>query len=288
MHDKLKDLKGRLLIHSGVVLFSFTLVYTSIFLVSKIILLIVCLALILAANWEFMHLVKQKGVKYPFYSMIPLSVLVPLVAMGYLNGYPVLPLFIFGLFFSLFWFFLQTFKQVDQAIFRVAAQIFSHVYITAPITLLLFILYIGSIGVTTDGRIWFFYLLAVAKGADIGGYFVGSLIGKHFLAKEISPKKTIEGSFGAFGVSIAISLFFAFLSKFLPQALFSLDYVTAIWLGFLMSAISQVGDLSESLLKRDAKVKDSSKIPAIGGVLDVIDSLTFTTPFLLIYLLWLR
>ncbi len=122
------------------------------------------------------------------------------------------------------------------------------------------------------------FLIVVTKMGDIGAYFVGKKFGKNPLISRISPRKTREGAFGGlvFSVVSAISCKF-FLIDF--------SYQHAILLGFLLGIIGQVGDLAESLFKRDFDVKDSGeKLPGLGGVLDVIDSLLFTAPIFYFYI----
>ncbi len=122
------------------------------------------------------------------------------------------------------------------------------------------------------------FLIIVTKASDIGAYFVGKRFGKNPLIPRISPKKTREGALGGllFSVGAAISCKF-FLIDF--------SYHHAILLGFLLGIIGQVGDLAESLFKRDFDVKDSGKeLPGLGGVLDTIDSLLFTAPIFYFYI----
>jgi phosphatidate cytidylyltransferase len=124
-------------------------------------------------------------------------------------------------------------------------------------------------------------ILAVVWVADIAAYFAGRRFGKHKLAPAISPGKTWEGAFGAvIGVVIYGSGMYAAFSLTQPPIL--------VWvIGLLgVTAISIIGDLFESMLKRQAGIKDSSNIlPGHGGVLDRIDSLTSTLP--VVALLWL-
>lgn len=133
------------------------------------------------------------------------------------------------------------------------------------------------------------FLLAVMASvwvADIAAYFTGRAFGRHKLAPSISPGKTWEGAAGALvGVLVyGIGLYLAFgqsLATHLPLPIFALLLV-------LLTAVSIVGDLFESLMKRQAGIKDSSNLlPGHGGVLDRIDSLTSTLPLVgLILLLW--
>lgn len=128
------------------------------------------------------------------------------------------------------------------------------------------------------GPNWLLYLLLVTKISDMMGYFVGSRLGRTKLAPTISPKKSVEGAIaGLVGATVVSFLFYYF-------AAVDITLIESIFLGIATGALAQLGDLSESLLKRDAQVKDSGNIPGLGGILDVADSLLFTTPFILLYL----
>jgi phosphatidate cytidylyltransferase len=124
-------------------------------------------------------------------------------------------------------------------------------------------------------------IFAVVWMADIAAYFSGKAFGKHKLAPSISPGKTWEGAIGA-GVGVVIY-------GLVVRYLFKLEQMPLLlWIGALLgvTAVSIVGDLYESLLKRKAGIKDSSNIlPGHGGVLDRIDSLTSTLP--VVALVWL-
>lgn len=108
--------------------------------------------------------------------------------------------------------------------------------------------------------------------SDIGAYFVGKYFGKTRLSN-ISPKKTVEGALFGIGGSITIAVISGYYLKF-PQFL-----ITGAALGILIGTASLLGDLTESMLKRDAGVKDSGQlIPGHGGILDRTDSYIFTAP----------
>jgi phosphatidate cytidylyltransferase len=129
-----------------------------------------------------------------------------------------------------------------------------------------------------DGSLLIAYLLLVTKSGDIAAYFAGTAFGKHYLIPRISPKKSVEGT--AAGIVTSFIMAIA-LKGLLPQV----HIAHIIIIGAILSTISQIGDLSESLIKRDCKVKDSSSLfPGLGGMLDLIDSLLFTTPIFYFYL----
>ena len=130
-----------------------------------------------------------------------------------------------------------------------------------------------------DGRSWVFLVLLATVASDTLAFFIGSAIGRHRLAPQISPNKTWEGAIaGVVGAAV-------FSLLFVPTELFGLSnaihiqgfsYGEVIILGVLVSVFGQLGDLAESLLKRNAKVKDSGTLlPGHGGVLDRLDSIIF-------------
>jgi phosphatidate cytidylyltransferase len=133
-----------------------------------------------------------------------------------------------------------------------------------------------------ENRFLLIYLLAVTKFSDVGAYVVGSAIGRHKMIPRISPGKTWEGFAGAIVTSLVISVL---LTHFLETRAPSLSFTSSVVLGILLPLVSVVGDLAESVVKRDASIKDSGHfIPGIGGVLDLIDSILFTAPVLYFYL----
>jgi len=126
------------------------------------------------------------------------------------------------------------------------------------------------------------YLFMLVWSADVGAYFVGKSMGKHKLMPNVSPGKTIEGFLGGVVCAALLTLVVGFTLQWSGE-----QFITAVVVTILISTISVLGDLTESMFKRQAGVKDSGTIlPGHGGILDRIDSLTATAPvFALCYLL---
>jgi phosphatidate cytidylyltransferase len=133
---------------------------------------------------------------------------------------------------------------------------------------------INYIFIQHEGRLALLFLFILIWGADSAAYFVGKKWGKHKLAPQVSPGKSIEGMMGA--------LVFTILLAIITQLLCRIPLERWHW-GILLSLLtvifSIVGDLFESMLKRNAGIKDSGNIlPGHGGLLDRIDSLTAAAP----------
>jgi len=113
----------------------------------------------------------------------------------------------------------------------------------------------------------------VVKCADIGAYAIGSSLGKHKFSPKISPSKSWEGMAGGVGAAIIVAVGFAVCCDIMAW------WLAAIF-GLCFAFIGQIGDLVESMMKRDAEQKDSSNnVPGFGGILDIIDSLLVAAPF---------
>ena len=132
-----------------------------------------------------------------------------------------------------------------------------------------------------DGRWWVFVALGVTFVGDTAALFVGLAVGRHPMAPTISPGKTWEGAAGGWVLSVAACVGTA--------AIFSIygNVLQSVALGALMGVAGQVGDLTESKLKRLAEVKDSGRlIPGHGGLLDRLDSIVFNLPLVYYFVIW--
>jgi phosphatidate cytidylyltransferase len=113
----------------------------------------------------------------------------------------------------------------------------------------------------------------VVKSSDIGAYTIGTLFGKHKFSPKISPGKTWEGMAGAVSTAMIVAILFAEICDIMVWSL-------AAIFGFAFAFIGQIGDLVESMIKRDAEQKDSANnVPGFGGILDIIDSPLAAAPF---------
>ena len=156
---------------------------------------------------------------------------------------------------------------------------FGQMYVTMPLSLLMFMSYYFP---TQSGGDGYHYALVLAIFVfiwvnDTAAYFFGSLLGKRKLMEHISPKKSVEGFIAGILFTIIASLVFARIYE---------DYTVVFWIGFatVIALFGTLGDLFESLIKRTSSVKDSGNlIPGHGGILDRIDSLLVAIPAIYLY-----
>jgi len=137
------------------------------------------------------------------------------------------------------------------------------------------------------GGVLLIFPLVLTWASDIGAYFVGRAIGGRKLIPSVSPGKTVAGAVGGLAASMIVSWIYA-RWVLVPVASLGFTPWAALGFGALISVAAQVGDLFESLLKREGGVKDSSRIiPGHGGILDRFDSLIFVLPVAYLLLGWL-
>lgn len=246
--------------------------------------LFVVLALTVGGLYEFFYLVKKKGIPIYSYTGIILGVLIPLSIFFQLNltrQWELLCIVV-----VLFLIFLLQFVRKDNknAIIGISTTLFGILYVSWFFSFLLKIRFLApAIEANPDmvGVKLLAFILLITKVGDMGALIVGSSFGKHPLLARVSPNKTIEGSMGSF----VFSMMAAMLGYQLIPAALNLPLWHIALMGGCFGGLGQLGDLSESLIKRDCNVKDSGKmLPGLGGALDAIDSLLFSAPAFYFYI----
>lgn len=261
----------------------FICIYLSFIPLFKPIFILIVSGMVGLALHEFYDLCKLKGCT-PLEKLGIGAAIAYLISLPYtfhhpaLSGIPALILLI-----SFLIFFLVLFNNPQSSLSTLGSTIFGFVYLAIPLSCILRINYFFPTEEMGDGRLWLAYVFIVSKMTDIGGYIIGKCYGKTQLTARVSPKKTVEGSLGGTIAALMTSLIFALVLPidYIP---FKITLWQSVWLGLLISVLAQLGDLSESLLKRDAGVKDSSHLPGLGGMLDIVDSLVFTLPLMYLML----
>lgn len=258
-------------------------------LTSALILTLVALVVFLFPNWvfsalasimigiglnEFFSLVEKKHIFVYKYFGVIIGMCVPVIIYFQMGGEGYFALEPFFLVIACLFIFVLQFIRRDssQALTSIAVTLFGLLYIAW------FFSFFIKIKFLQNGTMLVAFLVLVTKMGDVGAYLVGNAIGRHNLIPRISPHKTVEGTIGG----LIFSVMSAVASKsYLP----AFSYAHLVVLGVLLGTLAQVGDLAESLLKRDCDVKDAGNIlSGFGGMLDLIDSLLFTTPIFYFYI----
>lgn len=171
-----------------------------------------------------------------------------------------------------------------RAAARVAWSVFIAAYLGIPLA---FLIALRLLGDSSHGMFALLSLLAIVKMSDTGAYAMGRMIGRHPLSPQLSPKKTVEGAVGGILAAMLTALFFRDVLGpwFLGGQSIGGSYVGWTAYSVLLALAALLGDLAESLLKRDMGCKDSSRwMAGLGGLLDVLDSVLFTAP--VAYMCW--
>ena len=222
-------------------------------------------AFVLLGSNEFLTLAEKKGLVINrglglfFGGLFPLSYYFPSESLIFVTG--CLSLFIFN--------FHRRLKE--QALVSTAVTCFGLVYVAWFFSFLMKIRYLAH------GAHWVFYTILIVKLGDAAAYFFGKAFGRNKLIEHISPKKSVEGAVAGFLVTVLASI----ASK---TYLAHVDIIHLLVMGIAVGLLSGLGDLAESLIKRDVGVKDSGHLPGLGGILDVLDSLLLSVPFVYYYI----
>jgi phosphatidate cytidylyltransferase len=171
---------------------------------------------------------------------------------------------------------MSRYKKPGEVLVNIALTMLAIAYVGV---LLSFTLQLRMLGGPVTGMVALVAMLLVVKMGDTGAYTVGRLIGRHKMAPVISPGKTMEGAVGAIASSCLAS-WFAFTHLAAWMGANTPDRVWGwIVFGVVVGGAGMLGDLAESLMKRDVGAKDSSAwLPGFGGILDLLDSILFASP----------
>ncbi|MDB6074287.1 MAG: Phosphatidate cytidylyltransferase [Verrucomicrobiaceae bacterium] len=170
----------------------------------------------------------------------------------------------------------------EMTLKRIFATVFGVVYTVIFFGFIVRLMYFQSDGSGLNGAYLMLFVIMVTKFTDMGAYLLGSAIGKHKMIPHISPAKTWEGLAGAMIAGFAAAII---MLVWAPVELRPLSWFHALALVPILCFCGVTGDLAESILKRCLAIKDSGhKLPGIGGILDLTDSLLFTAPVFYFYL----
>ncbi len=283
MEFKLEDLKTRFWTSLVIVVGLGLMVFYLNFLAIKILLTAIFTCFLLLTQWEFYHMTSNKGFHGQLVSYLAPPCLLTAILLSLFNPSwnSAINIILGALVFLLF---LEHFVKKNNPISSISISLMGIFYVIVPLSFLLKITLI-PFGGNFSGRWWIVFLILVTKGGDVGAYFIGKMAGKRFLAPSISPKKTYEGLIAGILSSVGVSFALIYLT---PQAkvVFNPAWAYALVLGVALAIIGLLGDLAESLIKRDAEVKDSNKVKGFGGFLDMFDSLIFTAPAFYLFLVY--
>jgi len=286
----MKDLLRRLATSAILI----ALVLASLFVFPVWVFALVLLTFITLALYEFFTMVRQRGILVHR----PLGILLGVIFTGLvawrslgISGHLAVPIagegatvLTWG--WDIFWpvtiviIFLRQFTRQNtfETLSGLATTLFGLAYIPG---LLSYLFYLRTFK-EQDGTWLVLFLILVTKMGDAGAFGLGKLMGRHTLLARISPRKTVEGFVGGVLVSAVTAALAAPMVVRLHGSVLS-----GFAVGLVLGLVGQLGDLAESLIKRDCQVKDSSVLlPGLGGTLDVLDSILFTAPLfygLLIY-----
>ncbi|MBQ2644038.1 phosphatidate cytidylyltransferase [bacterium] len=222
---------------------------------------------------EYVHILQCKGFQPSFRIIVLITFLLFIMSVAHLEKLFPIVLFL-GVALS---FCSVLFKLRQPYIANVSTTVFGFLFCWLP-TYVYLIRGIGApgkgfltLGTANPGLGYLVMMFFTILATDIGAYFFGKTFGKHQLSPEVSPKKTIEGAIAGSVLAILTAIFFGNTLQ--------ISFIKSLIAGVIITFFAQIGDLSESLLKRDAGVKDSGdSLPGHGGFLDRADSYILSAP----------
>lgn len=184
---------------------------------------------------------------------------------------------------STFLYEMATFREPGESVTRIALMLWLAVYVGLLPSFLAQLRWLparSAEGSMDRATLALGLTIFVPKCCDIGAYFTGRFLGKHRMAPVLSPKKTWEGAVGGLAAAVATTIGLDRLGPVLPS------FLAEVGFGLTVGAAGMLGDLAESLIKRDCRQKDASQVvPGFGGVLDVVDAVLFAAPIAYLWLI---
>ncbi len=228
--------------------------------------------------WEYTKLINKKGFVVPASSLIFMGSIIYLFIGGFANSFIeakhlfiILPLI-------LIFFISSLFRRSNHVLEELGLKVLGLIYISIPFGLFNVVENMSLTGNEGNEPLFLIMFFVLVWASDTFAYLFGSAFGKHRLFERISPKKSWEGSVGGAISAMIIAGVFGYFSNIL-------DPLSWVILAFIIVITATLGDLVESLLKRQAGVKDSGNImPGHGGVLDRFDAAIFAIPFYVSFL----
>ncbi len=244
--------------------------------------LIFPIALALLAVAGLFEMFRALGIEKNYFLSAPaytLSMALPIFAYYYAEkySYGFLLASVAALFaYLIYTFFVAVFKRGQMKFADISVAFSASTYIIFSFTSISFMRYMD-----TRVGLWNLVIILVAAwGSDVFAYFTGRLFGRHKLIPEVSPKKTVEGAIGGVVCATGLALLYGFIVSRATEL--SPNYVVLGICGFVLSAVSQVGDLIASLIKRERGIKDYGNVfPGHGGIMDRFDSVLSITTILM-------
>ncbi|GAB4229379.1 MAG: phosphatidate cytidylyltransferase [Chlamydiales bacterium] len=272
--NPMNHFKQRLIFSAIAILYLITLIYYSHYPFVNWLFILTTTAAALISQWEYYRCISVSHHK-PLYIPGLLFGFIYLLMAYWTTQFPQCEGFYLYLPFTLFliYGFSVQFLQKEQPINSLAVTSFGLLYVVIPLSMIIPLNYNVN-----GGSWWLIFTLSVTKMTDAGAYFIGKWIGRRPLAKTISPNKTLEGSIGGLFAAVLTGYAITLIARYFSFDAFENSLYIYFMLAICIGIVAQIGDLGESLLKRDAGVKDSNDIPGLGGMLDIVDSLLLTIP----------
>jgi len=223
--------------------------------------------------WEFTRLFKNKGFEIPFSSLFLLGSIVYLLIGLFANSYIEAKVLLLILPLILIFFISSLFRHSEKVFEELGLKVLAIIYISIPFGLFNIVENMGIIGQSKNEPLFLIMFFIIVWANDTFAYLFGSAFGKNRLFERISPKKSWEGSIGGAISAITLAAAFGYYSSIL-------NIYSWVLMALVIVITASLGDLVESLLKRQVGVKDSGNImPGHGGVLDRFDAAIFAIPF---------